>query len=219
MINLHSKRFGELADQLALVEQSKRYEADDIGHQQEYVDDQLLLGWRVKVRNLIANACGEGSQHFKAFAEAEEPSIYTTNVYTLTRVRAVFLAAKEDYEGGYVATVRNLVHAEVFDSELEQATELLAAGYLAPAAVVAGVVLETALRNLCTTHGLALGKLERMNADLTKVGVYNVLVQKRVTALAAIRNSAAHGNTAEFNQEDVRAMLPEVQRLVSQFLA
>jgi hypothetical protein len=52
------------------------------------------------------------------------------------------------------------------------------------AAVIAGTVLETALRQLC---------LDRMNADLAKAGVYNSLMQKRITALAAIRNRAAHG--------------------------
>jgi len=218
MANLHSKRFAELTEQLTSVENSKHRETNELGHPREYVDDELLLNWRVKARSLIANACGEGSQHFKAFVESEETLMYSTNVYTLSRVKAVFLAAREDYDGGYINSVRNLVHAEVFDSELEQAAELLAAGYLSPAAVVAGVVLETALRNLCTTHGVAHGKLERMNADLTKAGAYNALVQKRVTALAAIRNSAAHGSTTEFTAEDVRAMLPEVRRLVSQFL-
>jgi hypothetical protein len=219
MPNLHSRRFSELVDQLAAVEQSKHFETDFSGKSREYVDDQLLLNWRVKARSLLVNACGEASQHFKAFAEAEETSMYTTNLQILARVRAVFLAAKEDYEGGYLSSVRNLVQAEVFESELEQASELLAAGFVAPAAVVAGVVLETALRNLCSLHSLAPASLERMNADLTKAGAYNSLVQKRITALAAIRNSAAHGKTSEYTAADVKAMVPDVERLVGQFLS
>jgi hypothetical protein len=65
------------------------------------------------------------------------------------------------------------------------------------AAVIAGTVLETALRQLC---------LDRMNADLAKAGVYNSLMQKRITALAAIRNRAAHGKPNEFTRDDVSAM-------------
>jgi hypothetical protein len=60
------------------------------------------------------------------------------------------------------------------------------------AAVIAGTVLETARRQLCKDHHQQLGSLGRMNADLAKAGVYNSLMQKRITALAAIRNSAAH---------------------------
>ena len=219
MPNLHARRFSELEDQLKQVEQSKHFESDLNGRPREYVDDQLLLNWRVKARSLLVNACGESSQHFKAFAEAEQTSMYTTNLHTLIRVRAVFLAAREDYEGGYLSSVRNLVHAEVFENELEQASELLAAGFIAPAAVVAGVVLETALRNLCASHNLAPGSLDRMNADLAKAGAYNGLVQKRITALAAVRNSAAHGKTSEYSAADVKAMLPEVERLIGQFLS
>jgi hypothetical protein len=54
-----------------------------------------------------------------------------------------------------------------------------------------------------------------MNADLTKAGVYNGLVQKRITHLAAVRNSAAHGNQSEFKAYDVKAMIDEIE----QFLA
>lgn len=57
-----------------------------------------------------------------------------------------------------------------------------------------------------------------MNADLTKAGVYNGLMQKRITHLSAVRNSAAHGNKEEFDTYDVGAMIEEVERFVSQHL-
>ncbi|MHC8349823.1 hypothetical protein ACYZT7_10720 [Pseudomonas sp. RT4P38] len=60
--------------------------------------------------------------------------------------------------------------AEVFGSELEQANELLAAGYASAAAVAAGVFLETTIRNLCIDHEIEHGKLDKMNADWPKCG-------------------------------------------------
>ena len=54
-----------------------------------------------------------------------------------------------------------------------------------------------------------------MNADLAKAGVYNSLMQKRITALAAIRNSAAHGKPNEFTRDDVSAMIRDVERFVA----
>ena len=69
-------------------------------------------------------------------------------------LKVVFLAAKEDYEGGYLRSILSLVHAELFDDELEQARELLASGYTVAAAIVARVVLETTLRTLCVNNGI-----------------------------------------------------------------
>ena len=57
-----------------------------------------------------------------------------------------------------------------------------------------------------------------MNADLAKVGVYNKLIQKRITALADIRNSAAHGKPEEFSEADVDSMIDEVTRFVAEHL-
>ena len=44
-------------------------------------------------------------------------------------MRAVFSAANEDYKGGFLISIKNLIQADVFDSELEQAVELLDSGY------------------------------------------------------------------------------------------
>jgi hypothetical protein len=54
-----------------------------------------------------------------------------------------------------------------------------------------------------------------MNADLAKVGVYNSLMQKRILALAAIRNSVAHGKSEEFTRDDISAMIRDVERFVA----
>jgi hypothetical protein len=54
-----------------------------------------------------------------------------------------------------------------------------------------------------------------MNADLAKAGAYNSLVQKRITALAAIRNSAAHGRPQDFTKDDVAAMITDVERFAA----
>jgi len=81
--------------------------------------------------------CGADSQHVREFASAEKVA-YTgmTNHQVFQNMMAVFLAAKEDYEGGYLHKVRDLIQAEVFDSELEQAEELLAASHYAASAVI-----------------------------------------------------------------------------------
>lgn len=204
--SLFSKRFNELYTQLEAVEATKRYE-----HSQYFpgdrIDTDLLLNWKVKARHLISISCGPESEHYKRFAETEEPTAYRSSYEELQQLKAVFLAAKEDFEGGYLNSVRSLIQAEVFGTELDQARELLAAGYYPAAAVISGTVLETALREMCSARGIAHGKLDRMNAELAKAGVYNLLVQKRITALADIRNNAAHGHSDQFDASDVTDLI------------
>ncbi|OIR10664.1 hypothetical protein GALL_74340 [mine drainage metagenome] len=219
MIEKLKKRFEELATQANTVSATKQTKHSQHMGSYEHVDSDLILNWSVKVRNLLASSCGRDSEHFKSFVEAEKSRPYEDNPTRLNRLQAVFLAAKEDFEGGYLSSIRNLVQAEVFSTEFEQARELISAGYKLPAAVVCGVILETNLRNLCIENNLPIGKLEKMNADLAKAGKYNSLVQKRITTLAAVRNSAAHGNIDEFNDKDVKSMIEETERLVTGWLS
>lgn len=219
MTKLFEKRFAELEAQLDAIEGTKKMEQSAMtGSPYPHIKADLILNWAVKAKSLLSNTCGEKSHHLTAFLEAEKPRSYSNNFETLQRIKAVFLAAKEDYEGGYLNTVRNLVQAEVFGSELEQASELLNSGYASAAAVIAGVVLETTVRNLCTDQGLDHGKLDRMNADLAKAGVYNSLQQKRITAMAGIRNAAAHGEADKFNEGDVKGMIDDIERFLASTL-
>ena len=216
MTVLFGKRFNELEQQWMELQKSTVMRRNGFTDSMEpYLSSDVILNWGVKVRSLIERTCGESSSHLQMFNKAEEHSSYDSNVDRLNRMSAVFLATKEDYEGGYLNSLRNLVQADVFTSELEQASELLAAGYASASAVIAGVVLETSLRNLCAEHGISPASLNRMNDDLTKASAYNSLLQKRITAMAAIRNSAAHGKTDEFNMGDVKGMIDDVERFLA----
>jgi hypothetical protein len=216
MTALLKQRFLELEQQLTEVENSTTTVRDPFtGDSETTLRAELILNWRVKARSLIERACGKQSSHLAMYLQAEEMYSFDSYIRQLQRIKAVFLAAKEDYEGGYLNTVRNLVQAEVFTSELEQAEELLKSGYATAAAVIAGVVLETTLRDLCTTHELEHASLNKMNDDLAKAGAYNASQKKRITALAAIRNSAAHGKPEDFTAADVKGMIDDVERFLA----
>ena len=57
-----------------------------------------------------------------------------------------------------------------------------------------------------------------MNADLRKAGIYNVGMQKQITAWADRRNSAAHGDWHEYTDDDVKAMIEGVNRFIAERL-
>lgn len=181
------------------------------------VDTQLGEQWATSAQSFLRRVFGETSVHCQKFVEVAGGFIAASEA---VRGQGILRAAAEDLEGGYLFSLRQLVQAELLDDFLEQAEYLLASDYYQAAAVVAGCVLEDTLRNLCKRHSLLFTgrpKLDKMNADLAKAGVYSKLVQKRITMLADLRNKAAHGEWDSFQNEDVTEMVKSVRRLAEEY--
>lgn len=209
-----TKRFEEVALQAEEVSASEHTTHSEMFGRSTHVDENKLLGWITKAENLIVGICGENSTYYRTFSEANQVSSFESSLDRFKRLLSVFNSIKEDYESGYLTSYKSLIQAEVFGSELEQANELLESGYISAAAVIAGTVLETSLRELCDREALAHGKMDKMNADLAKKGVYNTIQQKQITALAGLRNSAAHGKSDEFNKNDVSMMIQNIENFL-----
>ena len=119
--------------------------------------------------------------------------------------------------------LRKLIHSDVFDNELDQAKHFLSQGYLIPALVIAGTVLESALRELCEQNGLSIDKpsINRMNDELAKLGIYNKAMKTQILNWGQNRNSAAHGVREELNQiteNDAKRMIDGIGDFVARCL-
>jgi hypothetical protein len=185
----------------------------------DVVDTQLAYQWATSVQNLLARVFGRDSEHYKNFTAQAGTYLSFSPVY---QAQGILRAAKDDYENGHLFELRRLVEAEVFDDFLEQAEHLFDSGYFQAAAVVAGCVLEDGLRKLCVANQVAVApkpKLDTMNADLAKAGVFSVLIQKRITALADLRHKAAHGKWTEFTRDDVKEMVQAIRRFMEEHFA
>jgi hypothetical protein len=182
-----------------------------------WVDSELANQWFTSSQNLLQRAFGPTSSHYTNFSEI--PGKQGLSFSPVRRGQGILRAALEDLEDGYLFDVRRLIEAEVFSDFLDQAEELLRTGYSGPAAVVAGCVLEDGLRRLCVANGIALPErpaLDRMNADLARTGAYSKLALKRITAIADIRNNAAHGNWDEFDKDDVKDMIEWITKFTQE---
>lgn len=60
--------------------------------------------------------------------------------------------------------------------------------------------------------------MDALNAALAKAGVYNLLVQKQVTAWADLRNKAAHAHWDQYDAEQVTQMLAGVRKFCVDYL-
>src|SRR5258708_14298349 len=79
---------------------------------------------------------------------------YGSTQYVLpAHLMGVVEALRNDVSGGFLKSVRELVHGELFSDFLGMADFILSEGYKDAAAVMGGGVLESHLRQLCVKHG------------------------------------------------------------------
>ena len=160
-MNLYDKRFAEIAK---LTDDLAASKTTMVGHygEDEDIEYEAFKTWLVRTEALISDACGSDSKHLQHFL-ASQKGAFANTWDRFAHLRPIFLAAKADFDGGYFNKLRSLVQSELLSDELDQARELLDKGYKTPAAVIAGVVLESSLRQLCDKNSLPHGKLDNSN--------------------------------------------------------
>jgi hypothetical protein len=142
------------------------------------------------------------------------------NSYLVPHIAGILSSLRSAYQEGFLASVVELVHADVFGDFIEMAEYLLNGGFKDPAAVIVGSVLEEHLRQLCVKVGVPIDvaskpkKADALNADLAG-NLYTKLDQKSVTAWLDLRNKAAHGKYAEYTKEQVALMLQGVRDFIA----
>jgi hypothetical protein len=96
-----------------------------------------------------------------------------------------------------LASLQELIHADMFASFLEMADHLLRSGYKDAAAVIAGSSLEEHLRKVAANHGVdpvdSSGrpkKADLLNSENAAASAYGKLDQKSATAWLTAEASA-----------------------------
>ncbi len=204
------KRFDDL---LALAERVEKSRKMGASHS-EVIDTALFRQWSTSAQSLIDRACGTDSPHATNFKSlcADFQDYY----YQFRDCHGVLVAAADDYRGGHLSKLRALIDAELCSDVLDQADVLFRANHKDPSCILAGIVLERALKELCRASSIPEGKLDKMNSELARAGAYNVGMQKQITAWADRRNNAAHGNWSAYSDADVRDMIDGVRRFIAE---
>ena len=153
----------------------------------DYTDQALASEYRSACLSFLVRTFGQDSTYPTEFRTTVKNNFYSS----LKNGQGVLKAARGELAGGWVATTRGLITAEVFADFLEMAEHLLEQGYKDAAAVMIGGTLEEHLRQLASSNGIPVEELkdqrvvprkaDSINADLAKVA-YGKLDQKTVTA-------------------------------------
>ncbi|MDF1530025.1 MAG: hypothetical protein P1R74_12965 [Sedimenticola sp.] len=170
--------------------------------------------------SFILKLFGKSHPYYKEFMA------HTKNAHPSSAYRGIGMlsAIQDEVELGWLNSTRSLISADIFGDFLEMAEHLLEEKYKDPAAVLAGSALEQHLKNLALSNGVkttydhngkeAPKKADVLNADLVKAGVYTKTDQKSITSWLDIRNNAAHGKFAEYNDEQVKFMLMAISEFM-----
>jgi hypothetical protein len=123
---------------------------------------------------------------------------------------AILKAAKSRFESS-LFEIRQLVQADLFDSEIDAARELSKANFLRPAGVISGVVLEKHLRQVCDDHEIKIIKKNPTISDLNELLKGNSVIEipqwRHISMLSDIRNLCAHNKENDPTVEQVRDLI------------
>ena len=114
--------------------------------------------------------------------------------------------------------IKQLVQADLFDSELEAAKELNKKGFLRGAGAIAGVVLEKHLLQVCDNHGVKITtknpSISDYNDKLKEAGTYETSSWRKIQLLGDLRNLCDHKKKKEPKTEDVDDLIEGVERII-----
>jgi hypothetical protein len=130
--------------------------------------------------------------------------------WTVHELGGILTALKEDFERGYLATLEQQVRAGVLEDFLSMATEI-ARLHVAPAAVLAGAVLEEHTRRLADANGIETTKpnggsikFETLSQDLVKANVVSEPERKLMAGWYGQRTEGAHGRFDNVTEDIAR---------------
>jgi hypothetical protein len=208
-----AKRFAELEDSVnALPYQSRS------GYSSRYVPNGQWRQWATSAQNLIRAVFSESSPHYVNFL-----SLYNNCSgadYDVAALKAVFMSAKEDFEGGYVFDVELRVSGEVFGDFVTLARQSLSEGHKDVAAVLACAALEDALKRFAAVNGLTVSDktMQEVVNALKSSGLVAGAQKTLLDAMPRIRNLAMHADWAKLAEPDVNSVIGFVEQfLLSKF--
>jgi hypothetical protein len=129
---------------------------------------------------------------------------------------AILKAVESRFESS-LHDIRQLVQADLFDSELDAATELARNGFLRAAGAVAGVVLEKHLGQVASNHNIASRKQHPTISDFNDLlktgGVLDVPAWRNVQRLGDLRNLCDHNKHREPSSEEIQELISGVEKI------
>ena len=134
---------------------------------------------------------------------------FTQQLFILKSVEAKFESSLFD--------IKQLLQADLFDSELEAAKELNKKGFVRGAGAMAGVVLELHLNQVCNNHKIKFKKknptISEYNDQLKNNDIIEIPTWRFIQHLGDIRNKCDHKKKADPTREEIEELIEGVEKI------
>jgi hypothetical protein len=134
---------------------------------------------------------------------------------------AILAAAKVRFESSLL-DIKQVLQADLFDSELQAAEHLAKFKFVRAAGALGGVVLERHLEQVTAARGIAVVKknptISDFNDALKAAGAIDVPQWRFTQHLADIRNLCDHARKPEPSQEQIADLLAGVAKIIKTVL-
>lgn len=154
-------------------------------------------------------------EHAKAVPDGQRgASLCWSHVY-VAGVLGAILSLHRAIDKGRLQTLESRIRSAIEDDVLQQARDLLAAGYHGGAMVIVGGILEQRLREICQRRGVMPQRpsLSAYNEALRNAE-YDQPTWRAIQAHADVRNNAAHGDFQLVTVGQVEDALRFVERFL-----
>ncbi len=169
--------------------------------------DFLTYGIADYLYNLQTKSCGETVADGKAAVSKMQ------NQYT------ILLAAEKRFNSS-LFDIKEIVQADIFDSELNEGKELAKKGFFRAGGVVAGVVIEKHLSHVCEIHKLTISKKHPCISDYNNLLQTNKIIDipmwRFIQRLGDLRNLCGHKKDREPTKNDVLELIQGVEKIIKE---
>jgi len=114
--------------------------------------------------------------------------------------------------------IKQVLQADLFDSELSASRELVKHGFLRGAGAMAGVVLEKHLEQVCLNHQLSVAKKSPTISDLNDLlknnNVFDTPNWRYIQRLGDLRNLCDHNKKREPTTEELNELIDGVDKVL-----
>lgn len=162
-----------------------------------------LMGMRAPARSIASGALSARPDR-RAYQDVEIVAM---------RVKSqldILIAVRRRFESS-LFDIRQMVQADIFDSELESAAGLAKNGFTRAAGSLAGVVLERHLGQVATNHSISIRKRNPTISDFNDALKDNESLDtptwRQIQRLGDIRNLCSHNKEREPTREEVDELI------------
>lgn len=206
--NQIAARFRDLEAQGASIPVKKR------GDGPEMVDLEMFQRWASSVMHLISAVFGENSPHYRNLAKAY--AVFNGWPSYFHVFRGIFLAAKSDYDGGYLFQLESVISGEIFADFVVAAKRALAENQKDVAAVLASAALEDALKRFANINGLVVDDkvMQEVISALKSKGLVSGPQKSLLDSMPRVRDAAMHAEWNKITAQDVGSMIGFVEQFL-----